>query len=94
LLYFISISSVLVLNSSSTCTFIGCVLSSVVKGLFLAGKTVCHAFCNEQLCAVHRLVGYEGLEVINPDGGTEDAEAEALRGRWKQEVRITEMSTK
>jgi hypothetical protein len=33
-----------------------------------------------------RLLGYEGLEVINPEGGTEDAEAEALRGRWKQEV--------
>lgn len=33
-----------------------------------------------------RLVGYEGLEVINPEGGTEDAEEEAQRGRWKQEV--------
>lgn len=32
------------------------------------------------------LLGYEGLEVINPDGGTEDAELEAQRGRWKQEV--------
>lgn len=31
-------------------------------------------------------MGYEGLEVINPEGGTEDAEAEAARGRWKQEV--------
>lgn len=31
-------------------------------------------------------MGYEGLEVINPEGGTEDAEAEASRGRWKQEV--------
>jgi hypothetical protein len=38
------------------------------------------------------LLGYEGLEVINPDGGTEDAEEEALRGRWKQEVRIRESS--
>lgn len=33
-----------------------------------------------------RLLGYEGLEVINPEGGTEDAEAEAERGRWKKEV--------
>nr|GEZ77177.1 hypothetical protein [Tanacetum cinerariifolium] len=33
-----------------------------------------------------RLLGYEGLEVINPEGGTEDAEVEAQRGRWKQEV--------
>lgn len=32
------------------------------------------------------LVGYEGLEVINPDGGTEDSELEAQKGRWKQEV--------
>lgn len=31
-------------------------------------------------------MGYEGLEVINPEGGTEDAEEEAQRGRWKQEV--------
>lgn len=34
-----------------------------------------------------RLLGYEGLEVINPEGGTEDVEVEAQRGRWKQEVR-------
>lgn len=32
------------------------------------------------------LLGYEGLEVINPEGGAEDAEEEAQRGRWKQEV--------
>lgn len=34
------------------------------------------------------LMGYEGIEVINPDGSTEDAEEEAGRGRWKQEVYI------
>lgn len=33
-----------------------------------------------------RLLGYEGLEVVNPEGGTEDAEEEAQKGRWKQEV--------
>lgn len=33
-----------------------------------------------------RMLGYEGLEVINPEGGKEDAEEEAQRGRWKQEV--------
>lgn len=33
------------------------------------------------------LLGYEGLEVVNPEGSTEDAEDEARRGRWKQEVR-------
>jgi hypothetical protein len=32
------------------------------------------------------LLGYEGLEVINPDGGEEDAEEEAKKGRLKQEV--------
>jgi len=26
------------------------------------------------------------VEVINPEGGKEDAEEEAERGRWKQEV--------
>lgn len=36
-----------------------------------------------------RLVGYEGLEVINPEGGNEDAEVEAHKGRWKQEVRMS-----
>lgn len=36
-----------------------------------------------------RLVGYEGLEVINPEGSTEDAEAEAHKGRWKQEVLLS-----
>ncbi|XP_071718554.1 oxysterol-binding protein-related protein 3C-like [Rutidosis leptorrhynchoides] len=36
---------------------------------------------------VNGLLGYEGLEVINPEGGTEDAEVEAQRGRWKQEDR-------
>ncbi|KAF5737174.1 putative oxysterol binding protein [Tripterygium wilfordii] len=35
--------------------------------------------------SVNGLLGYEGLEVVNPEGGTEDAEEEAKRGRWKQE---------
>ncbi|GFP90135.1 oxysterol-binding protein-related protein 3a [Phtheirospermum japonicum] len=37
--------------------------------------------------SVNGLLGYEGLEVINPEGGTEDAEVEAHKGRWKQEDR-------
>ncbi|XP_074592808.1 oxysterol-binding protein-related protein 3C-like [Curcuma longa] len=37
--------------------------------------------------SVNGLLGYEGLEVINPEGGTDDAEEEAQRGRWKQEER-------
>ena len=42
--------------------------------------------------SVNGLVGYEGLEVINPDGGTDDAEAEAMKGRWEQEVRIKDLT--
>uniref|UniRef100_A0A7N0UJU2 Oxysterol-binding protein n=1 Tax=Kalanchoe fedtschenkoi TaxID=63787 RepID=A0A7N0UJU2_KALFE len=34
-----------------------------------------------------RFLGYEGVEVINPEGGKEDAEEEAQRGRWKKEER-------
>ncbi|KAG8496392.1 hypothetical protein CXB51_007603 [Gossypium anomalum] len=30
--------------------------------------------------------GYEGVEVINPEGGKEDAEEEDQKGRWKQEM--------
>ncbi|KAA8518912.1 hypothetical protein F0562_016314 [Nyssa sinensis] len=37
--------------------------------------------------SVNGLMGYEGLEVINPEGGTEDAAEEAQKGRWKQEDR-------
>ncbi|XP_052175659.1 oxysterol-binding protein-related protein 3C-like [Diospyros lotus] len=37
--------------------------------------------------SVNGLLGYEGLQVINPEGGTEDAEEEAQRGRWKLEDR-------
>ncbi|KAK7257045.1 hypothetical protein RIF29_30730 [Crotalaria pallida] len=33
-----------------------------------------------------RFLGYEGIEVINPEGGKDDAEEEAHRGRWKQEA--------
>ena len=33
-----------------------------------------------------RMLGYEGMDVINPEGGKDDAEEEAQRGRWKQEV--------
>ncbi|CAL5413733.1 unnamed protein product [Camellia sinensis] len=33
------------------------------------------------------MLGYEGMEVINPERGKDDAEEEAQRGRWKQEKR-------
>lgn len=39
-----------------------------------------------------RLIAYEGVEVINPEGGKEDAEEEAQRGRWKDEV-FTHLNT-
>lgn len=35
-----------------------------------------------------RLLGSEGMEVINPEGGKEDAEEEAQRGRWRQDVGV------
>ena len=35
---------------------------------------------------LYRLLGYEGVEVLNPDGGKDDAEEEAQKGRWKNEV--------
>ncbi|CAM8975414.1 unnamed protein product [Rhodiola kirilowii] len=34
-----------------------------------------------------RMLGYEKVEVINPEGGEDDMEEEALKGRWKQEDR-------
>lgn len=37
--------------------------------------------------SVNGLVGYEGLEIINPEGGTDDVEEEAQKGRWKEEDR-------
>ncbi|GAV76580.1 Oxysterol_BP domain-containing protein [Cephalotus follicularis] len=37
--------------------------------------------------SVNGLVGYEGLEVINPEGNMDDAEEEARKGRWQQEDR-------
>jgi hypothetical protein len=52
---------------------------SITKGMRSLGLAVTNS--------VNGMVGYEGLEVINPDGGTEDAEAEAMKGRWKQEDR-------
>ncbi|KAK8489209.1 hypothetical protein V6N13_009505, partial [Hibiscus sabdariffa] len=42
-------------------------------------------FGNAMHRSVNGFLGYEGVEVINPEGGKEDAEEEAQRGRWKQE---------
>ncbi|KAG4129126.1 hypothetical protein ERO13_D09G058750v2 [Gossypium hirsutum] len=36
--------------------------------------------------SINGLLGYEGLEVVNPEGRTEDAEEEVMKGRLKQEL--------
>lgn len=47
-------------------------------------KVILYALSSSvSLCS---LLGHEGLEVVNPEGGQEDVEEEAIRGRFKQEV--------
>ncbi|KAM7527765.1 hypothetical protein LguiB_031175 [Lonicera macranthoides] len=57
------------------------------KGFFAAMSSGFSMFGNAMNRSVNGLLGYEGVEVINPEGGKEDAEEEAQRGRWKQEER-------
>ncbi|CAL5372534.1 unnamed protein product [Camellia sinensis] len=54
--------------------------------LWYSGGPGCSAF-NGLIYEIDRMLGYEGMEVINPEGGKDDAEEEAQRGRWKQEKR-------
>lgn len=68
---------------------ITCLFASLVFGNYYCFKI----YCNDKyfvvaliLFYISRLLGYEGVEVINPEGGKEDAEEEARRGRWKDEV--------
>ncbi|KAL0369823.1 UNVERIFIED_CONTAM: Oxysterol-binding protein-related protein 3C [Sesamum angustifolium] len=56
-------------------------------GFFAAMTSGLSMFSNAMHRSVNGLLGYEGVEVINPEGGKEDAEEEAQRGRWKQEER-------
>ncbi|KAK6943649.1 Oxysterol-binding protein [Dillenia turbinata] len=56
-------------------------------GFFASIFSTLSNFSNAMHESVTGLLGYEGLEVINPDGGTDDAEEEAHKGRWKQEDR-------
>ncbi|KAJ0028811.1 hypothetical protein Pint_35410 [Pistacia integerrima] len=56
-------------------------------GFFASIASGLSTFGSAMTKSVNGLLGYEGLEVINPEGGTEDAEEEAKKGRWKQEVR-------
>ncbi|KAH1207725.1 Oxysterol-binding protein-related protein 3B [Glycine max] len=55
------------------------------KGFFAAMTSGISMFSSAMHRSVNGLLGYEGVEVINPDGGKEDAEEEAQRGRWKPE---------
>ncbi|OWM66782.1 hypothetical protein CDL15_Pgr010435 [Punica granatum] len=57
------------------------------KGFFAAMTSGISMFGNAIHRSVNGLLGYEGLEVINPEGGKEDAEEEAHKGRWRQEDR-------
>lgn len=66
-----------------------CECVSMVSLCLLAAPIPCVEESNLLTTVVfvlYRFVGYEGLEVVNPEGGTEDSEEEAKRGRWKQEV--------
>ncbi|KAG2685856.1 hypothetical protein I3843_10G137800 [Carya illinoinensis] len=56
-------------------------------GFFSSIATSLTNFGTAMTKSVNGILGYEGLEVVNPDGGTEDAEEEAKRGRWKHEDR-------
>ncbi|KAL0333267.1 UNVERIFIED_CONTAM: Oxysterol-binding protein-related protein 3A [Sesamum angustifolium] len=56
-------------------------------GFFTSFASTLSSFGNVMSKSVNGLLGYEGLEIINPDGGTEDTEVEAQKGRWKPEDR-------
>ncbi|KAL8036641.1 hypothetical protein ABFS82_12G168100 [Erythranthe guttata] len=57
------------------------------SGFFASFASTISSFGSAMSKSVNGMLGYEGLEVINPEGGTEDAEVEAQKGRWKQEDR-------
>ncbi|KAL1546332.1 Oxysterol-binding protein-related protein 3A [Salvia divinorum] len=57
------------------------------SGFFASFASTISSFGTAMSKSVNGLLGYEGLQVINPDGGTEDAEDEAQKGRWRQEDR-------
>ncbi|KAF9611788.1 hypothetical protein IFM89_035773 [Coptis chinensis] len=55
-------------------------------GFFASIASSLTSFGNTMQKSVTGMLSYEGLEVINPEGGKEDAEAEAHQGRWKEET--------
>jgi hypothetical protein len=56
------------------------------KGFFAAMTSGFSMFGTAVSRSVNGVQGNEGVEVINPEGGKEDAEEEAQKGRWKDEV--------
>ncbi|KAH9308446.1 hypothetical protein KI387_036357, partial [Taxus chinensis] len=56
-------------------------------GFFAALTSSLSNFGNAMHKSVNSLMGYEGLEVVNPDGGQDDVEEEAHKGRWQKEDR-------
>ncbi|KAL1558689.1 Oxysterol-binding protein-related protein 3C [Salvia divinorum] len=56
-------------------------------GFFAAMTSGLSAFSNAMHRSVSGVRAQDGMEVINPEGGKEDAEEEAQRGRWKDEER-------
>ncbi|XP_043815529.1 oxysterol-binding protein-related protein 3C isoform X2 [Manihot esculenta] len=61
--------------------------SNQSKGFFASMTSGLSMFGNAMHRSVNGFLGYEGVEVINPEGGKDDAEEEAQKGRWKQEER-------
>ncbi|KAL5820726.1 hypothetical protein ACOSQ3_022608 [Xanthoceras sorbifolium] len=57
------------------------------RGFFASVDSGLSNFGSAMTKSVNGLLGYEGLEVMNPEGRTEDSEEEAKRERWKQEER-------
>ncbi|CAM8913155.1 unnamed protein product [Rhodiola kirilowii] len=57
------------------------------KGFFESMSSGLSMFGKSMHRSVSGFLGYEGVEVINPEGGKEDAEEEAHRGRWQREER-------
>ncbi|XP_073525364.1 uncharacterized protein [Phyllobates terribilis] len=56
-------------------------------GFFASIASTISTFGSAVHNSVNGVSAPEGLEVINPEGSTEDAEEEAQRGRWKSEDR-------
>ncbi|KMT11089.1 hypothetical protein BVRB_5g111740 [Beta vulgaris subsp. vulgaris] len=63
------------------------VVGSSSGGFFASIASTLSTFSTAMHKSVNGSIGYEGLEVINPEGGTDDAVDEAQKGRWKQEDR-------